>query len=323
MADEVKHCTCTPYEAGGDGAEIDCPVHGAGEGMFAQDCTPSGCSCMGHTWPGVRHIAPCCDQPHVDQGLPPELQAVLSEAVQSPTVTQSRPRAETMIEQMNRLHPEQMQAAREEGAFQAWLERKHDQVIRERYHDGYERRRPPRPRLDRVGQQPEPIVLEMASPEEAEAWLTSRPEHRPPTVEEFAEDVERVKRDLFRQEYLSPPPRAREEFLERLGRISRADSPQMVWNEHHRCYVPLLVAKDGTSAPMLDDDPRLLEWLAQDAAERAVRKADEAFWRERRAQYFGDWTDYPPEQRPERMSPEQRAEERAVRHIPIERPETD
>ena len=24
------------------------------------------CGCPGHTWPGVSHVAPCCDVPHVD-----------------------------------------------------------------------------------------------------------------------------------------------------------------------------------------------------------------------------------------------------------------
>ncbi len=30
----------------------------------------SGCACIGHAFPGVRHIAACCDQPHIDQRLP-------------------------------------------------------------------------------------------------------------------------------------------------------------------------------------------------------------------------------------------------------------
>ena len=27
----------------------------------------ANCGCMGHSMPGVRHIAACCDVPHVDQ----------------------------------------------------------------------------------------------------------------------------------------------------------------------------------------------------------------------------------------------------------------
>lgn len=30
----------------------------------------SGCSCMGHAFPGVSHIVACCDQPHIDQRFP-------------------------------------------------------------------------------------------------------------------------------------------------------------------------------------------------------------------------------------------------------------
>jgi hypothetical protein len=25
------------------------------------------CACEGHRLPGVRHVAPCCDEPHIDQ----------------------------------------------------------------------------------------------------------------------------------------------------------------------------------------------------------------------------------------------------------------
>lgn len=34
---------------------------------FNVTCVPSGCSCAGHRLAGVRHIAPCCDKPHIDQ----------------------------------------------------------------------------------------------------------------------------------------------------------------------------------------------------------------------------------------------------------------
>jgi hypothetical protein len=29
------------------------------------------CSCSGHRFPGVSHLVPCCDQPHVDFGRDP------------------------------------------------------------------------------------------------------------------------------------------------------------------------------------------------------------------------------------------------------------
>lgn len=36
-------------------------------GELVTACAPSGCSCAGHHMPGVRHIVPCCDKPHIDQ----------------------------------------------------------------------------------------------------------------------------------------------------------------------------------------------------------------------------------------------------------------
>lgn len=52
--------------------------------MGMDGCVSTGCSCSGHQWPGVRHIAPCCDEPHIDQvidcgffSLPWDLQEAL------------------------------------------------------------------------------------------------------------------------------------------------------------------------------------------------------------------------------------------------------
>lgn len=42
-------------------------LFGGTDAPFTEACVPSACQCAGHRFPGVRHIAACCNEPHIDQ----------------------------------------------------------------------------------------------------------------------------------------------------------------------------------------------------------------------------------------------------------------